>query len=269
MVLCLEVRVVSGGDEGRHIEGLPHVGTSAADEAFAFPLSGLARDRCKAGKGCGLLVLKAAEFGHGGDELVGGQRSHTRDAGQDLVSASEYGISGDQVGDLGIEGLDMSIDLFEPLATLALEKGDGEIFLTIFERGAITNQAVSGIDEFRHVGLLCASSGSDGWLQGWGHTSQQDGVNAISLGQRASRLGEAPGPFRVELHTGPVGQRRLQCAMIGAGCLIGDPFDRPLSQPGDQRLVALGGIGKLALGADGVGMAIEARFGDVDADRLW
>lgn len=33
LVLCLEVRVVSGGDEGRHIERLPHVGASAADEA--------------------------------------------------------------------------------------------------------------------------------------------------------------------------------------------------------------------------------------------
>jgi len=34
LVLCLDVRVVSSGDEGRHIEGLPHAGTSAADESF-------------------------------------------------------------------------------------------------------------------------------------------------------------------------------------------------------------------------------------------
>jgi hypothetical protein len=33
--------------------------------------------------------------------------------------------------------------------------------------------------------------------------------------------------------------------------------------------VAFGFVGKLALGASGVSMAIEARFGDVDADRLW
>jgi hypothetical protein len=57
--------------------------------------------------------------------------------------------------------------------------------------------------------------------------------------------------------------------VIGGGCLIGDPFDRPLSQPGDQGLVAPGVVGKLALGVSGVGMAIEARFGDVDANRLW
>lgn len=32
-----------------------------------------------------------------------------------LVSASKYGISGDQVGNLGVEGFDRPIDLFEAL----------------------------------------------------------------------------------------------------------------------------------------------------------
>jgi hypothetical protein len=31
--------------------------------------------------------------------------------------------------------------------------------------------------------------------------------------------------------------------------------------------MALGGVGKLALGTSRMGMAIDARFGDVDADR--
>lgn len=53
---------------------------------------------------CGLFVIEAAEFGHGGDELVGGQRSHTGDAGQDLMSAGKFGIGSDQAGDLDIEG---------------------------------------------------------------------------------------------------------------------------------------------------------------------
>ncbi len=82
-------------------------------------------------------------------------------------------------------------------------------------------------------------------------------------------MGEAPGALWVELNAGPVGQSRLQRSMVGCGCLIGDPLDRPLSQPGDQRLVALGGVGELTFGAGRVDMAVEARFGDVDADRLW
>lgn len=49
----------------------------------------------------------------------------------------------------------------------------------------------------------------------------------------------------------------LRAGLTG-GCLIGD-----------QRLMTLGSVGELAFDASGVGMAIEARFGDVDADRLW
>jgi hypothetical protein len=55
----------------------------------------------------------------------------------------------------------MPIDLFEPLPALALEEGDGEIFLAILERGAITHQTVTGIDEFDHLGLLWVCSRSD------------------------------------------------------------------------------------------------------------
>ena len=61
----------------------------------------------------------------------------------------------------------------------------------------------------------------------------------ICLGERAGGLGKAPGAFRVELHTGPVGQRRLQRTEVGRRRLIGNPFDRPLSQPGDQALMTL------------------------------
>lgn len=41
-----------------------------ADEAFAFPLSGLACNGCKTSQRCGLFVHKAAELGHRGDELA-------------------------------------------------------------------------------------------------------------------------------------------------------------------------------------------------------
>ncbi len=57
--------------------------------------------------------------------------------------------------------------------------------------------------------------------------------------------------------------------MVCSSGLVRDPFDLPLSQPGDQGFVAFGRVGELALCAGGIGMAIEARFGDVDADRLW
>jgi hypothetical protein len=195
--------------------------------ADAFPLSGLACDGCKAGKGRGLFVIEAAEFRHGGDERVGGQRSDARDAAEDLVPAGEHGIGGDQAGDLGVERLDMPVDLFEPLAALALEEGDAEVLLAVQTRGPITHQAVAGIDAFSHLGLLRASGGPDRRPEGGGHAGQQHGVDAIGFGQRAGGLGKAPGTFRVAFDAGPVGKCSFQRPVTGAGCLIGDPSDRP------------------------------------------
>jgi hypothetical protein len=154
LVLCFEVWVEARSDECWHVECLPHVGATTSDEALAFPLSGLSRDGGKTGERCGLFVLKAAQFGHGGDELVGGQRSDTGDAGQDLVPAREYGIGRDQAGDLGIERVDMALDLFEALFALAFQDRDGEVLFAVLERGAITHEAITGIDKLGKLGLL-------------------------------------------------------------------------------------------------------------------
>ena len=139
----------------------------------------------------------------------------------------------------------------------------------MLERGAIAYQAVAGVDEFGELVLLRASRGSDRRLQRDRHPGEQPGVDAIGLGERAGRLCEAPCPFRVELDAGQMSQRDLQRAMIGAGRFIGDPLDLPLSGPSDQRLVALGIVGELVVDPGGIGMAVQRRFGDVDADGLW
>jgi hypothetical protein len=95
---------------------------------------------------------------------------------------------------------------------------------------------------------------------------QQRGVDAIGLGERAGGLSKAPATFRVEFDTGPVAQRDLRRKVAGRRRLIGYPFYWPLPPPGNQGRMALGGVGKLALGTSRMGMAVEARFGDVDAD---
>lgn len=163
----------------------------------------------------------------------------------------------------------MACDLFEPLAALALEQRDGEVLFAVLERGAITHQAIAGVDEFGQLVLLRVAGGPDRRLQRSRHPGEQPGVDAIGLGQGARRLGEASRPFRVELDAGQMAKRNLQRAMIGAGSLIGDPLDLPLPGPCDQRLVTLGGIGELGLDSGGMDIAVQRRFGDVDADGLW
>ena len=176
LVFGLQVRVVASSDEGRHVESLPDIGSAAADEALAFPCAGLSCHRSETGEASGLLVLEATEFGHRGDELVGSERPDASDAGEDLVSAGECCIGGDQVGNLSVERFDMPIDLVKLLPTLALEKSDGEVFLAVFERGAITRQTVAGIDQFGHLGLLRAARRPYRRLEGGSHAGQQHGV---------------------------------------------------------------------------------------------
>ena len=163
----------------------------------------------------------------------------------------------------------MALDLLEPLSALPLEQGDGDVFLTVLERRAIAHQAIAGIDKFGQVGLLGTSGRPYRRLQGCGHAGQQHGVDAIGLGERPGGLGEASGTFRVELDAGPIGQRGLQRAVISGGRLVGDPFDLPLPQPGNQRILALGRIRELPFDSCGVNMTVQLRFGDVDADGLW
>lgn len=161
LVFGFQVRVVARCDESRHAEGLPDIGASAAVEALAFPLTGLARHGSEAGERCGLLVLDAAKLWHRGDELIGGHRSHAGDAGEDLMSAGQCSIGGDQAGDLGVERFDMPIDLVQPLPSLTFEQSDDEDFLAVLERGPITHQPVAGIDQLGELRLLGALRGSD------------------------------------------------------------------------------------------------------------
>ena len=145
------------------------------------------------------------------------------------LTPSEFSFGCNQAGDLGIERVDMALDLFEPLFALALQDSDGEVFLAVLERGSVTHQAVTGIDEFGQLGLLGTLCRSDRGLQGGSHARQQHGVDAIRFGERACGLGKAPGALRVELDAGPVGQCGLKRAVVCSSSRFeGDPFNLPL-----------------------------------------
>ena len=76
----------------------------------------------------------------------------------------ECGIGSAKSGDLGIERLDMPVDLFKRLPALALEQSDGGVLLAVLERRAIAYQTAAGI-------ALC-------------HLNLQHSVDAIGLGER-------------------------------------------------------------------------------------
>jgi len=77
------------------------------------------------------------------------------------VPPGKHGVGGNQAGDLGIERVDMALDLFEPLSALGLQDRDGEVLFAIIECRTITHEAVAGIDELGQLGLLSTSCRSD------------------------------------------------------------------------------------------------------------
>jgi hypothetical protein len=130
-------------------------GFPAARSSWYLTLSsGLNRAASKAGKRGGLLVIKRSEFGHGGDDLVGGKCTQTGDAGEDVVVRGELFVSGNKTCDFGIERFDVAGDLFEPLAALALERRDGEVLFAVLERGTIAHQVIACVHEFGQLVLL-------------------------------------------------------------------------------------------------------------------
>ena len=70
--------IVAGGDQSAHEEGGAHLHPPAADEAFAFPLSGLARPGGEADEGGDFAPVEAAEFGQFGDQGAGDGRPRRR-----------------------------------------------------------------------------------------------------------------------------------------------------------------------------------------------
>ncbi len=53
-VFCLEIGIVTHGDKGWHVEGVPQGFATATDERSAFPLAGFARVRDEAGEAADL-----------------------------------------------------------------------------------------------------------------------------------------------------------------------------------------------------------------------
>jgi hypothetical protein len=68
LVEALERGVVAGGDQSAHEEGGAHLRPPAADEAFAFPLSGLTHPGRKPDQACDFAPVEPAELGQFGDQ---------------------------------------------------------------------------------------------------------------------------------------------------------------------------------------------------------
>src|SRR5208282_2533752 len=103
LVEGLEGAIVLHGDQGPHEERAAHAGASAADEALAFPLAGLARPRGEAGERSDLATVERAEFRHLGQQPAGDRRSDARHALHEAVLLAPQRRGLDRLADLPVE----------------------------------------------------------------------------------------------------------------------------------------------------------------------
>jgi hypothetical protein len=126
--------------EGWHVEGLADVCSAALDEAFAFPLAGLACHRGEASERSGLFVFEGSQLAYIGDELVCGNGTETLGADDDIAFAGKIEVGIDEGGCGFVDRLDLLGNEQAALFILFLEHGEREVFGAVGQCRAILDQ---------------------------------------------------------------------------------------------------------------------------------
>jgi hypothetical protein len=95
--------VVAGGDQSAHEEGGAHLRPAAADEAFAFPLSGLTRPGREPDEACDFAPVEPAEFGQFGDQGAGDGRPDAGHGGEQVLFLPPGRRAAHRFVDVGLE----------------------------------------------------------------------------------------------------------------------------------------------------------------------
>jgi len=198
VVFAFHVGVVSGSDEGRHIDGLADACAAAANMALASEGSAVAGDGRHPQQACRLFVVEVSQFGHIGEQGHGGDLADGGDAEQDFQTVRQSGIRPDDFEAFRVDLLDLAFDLFRRSAELALEQRGGDGLSSVGDPRALLHQAPARRDQFLEV--FKRRFGHHGRLRfEKGAELRQDArIDWVGLGVNAKRLGEALGAARIE-----------------------------------------------------------------------
>ena len=92
LIQWAEHGIVTRGDQCGHVEGGACQGAAMGDMALAALRAAIVVVRRQPGQGGGLAAREGAQFGHGGEELPGGARANSLNAGQALDLRVEGGL---------------------------------------------------------------------------------------------------------------------------------------------------------------------------------
>ena len=174
----------------------------------------------------------------------------------------------DPLSDLGVDELQLPVDLPQPLLVEPLAHGRAQVLAAVDGGDPVLAQHVADLLEFGEVALpLRSRLGRAQILDGRRHGGQHPGVHRVGLGASAEGAGEGPdleGVDRIEGESG-LQEGILEVAVEGSGGFVRDPVD-PGADPGDQLTEAGLVVREPGCSLLGCGEGVEPVLGDVDPD---
>ncbi len=131
------------------------------------------------------------------DQSCGSDVRDAGDGGQDLGLALESLLCLEPFTDLGVDALQLALDLLQPLLVELLGHGGAQVFAAVGGGDPVLDQRIADQLEFGQVALPFGLRMSRAQiLDGRRHGGQHPGVHGIGLGAPAERAGERTGPGR-------------------------------------------------------------------------
>ena len=170
--------------------------------------------------------------------------------------------------DLGVDELQLTVDLPQPLLVEPLAHGSAQVLATVDGGNPVLAQRVPDLLELGEVALpLRSRLGRAQILDGRRHRGQHPGVHRVGLGASVQGAGEGPdleGVDRVEGESG-LQEGVLEVAVEGSGGFVRDPVDLG-ADPCDQLPEAGAVVREPGCSPLGRGEGVEPVLGDVDPD---
>src|ERR1700722_5438560 len=154
------------------------------------------RQACEVG---GLAGFEGAELRHCDQQGKGGDVGYAGNADQDGEAIGEALVGFDNLEYCGFDCRDLPIDLFEALSILTLQQRECPSFSAVPSGGAILHQGLTSEVKLLQFEQDLASGWPPPQSKQAAHPSQNRRIQAIGLGQLASRVSETARLTRIDL----------------------------------------------------------------------
>ena len=244
------------------------LGATAANAAATMLFARVLVERRQAQQRGGLAATDGAQFGHLGTQAGGRDRAAAghRASLDDLGAARQGSVGGDTSQHALLAGADVGLQAIATVSDAGSRLGGefgaqlaegAELYHELAARGQqVTEQLqVIVLGRGRHEAVKLAEAGQHG------------GVDAIVLGERSDRFGEAAGAQGIDqdgLEAG-VSEALVEVAVVAAGGLEDGPVDAVLEQPVAQAAAAGLVVVELTVEAAVEDVGVEPGLADIDA----